>query len=239
MLELVERFHRVRDRALFIGSADDVVADVFGPGLPRIRAGPLRHFDFTGYITGFEPTELTDVAARRAELGYDPDDGSASSPSAAPASGRTCCGARSPPTPLARDPGARPAHDRGRRPADRPRHRWRLRAGVEVHAYVPDLHRHLAVCDLAVVQGGLTTTMELTADGPTVPVLPPQAPLRAAHPRPPSARAVPCGSDDGVRRATPEVIAAAIADEIDRPTAYRPVETDGAARAATALAELL
>jgi UDP:flavonoid glycosyltransferase YjiC (YdhE family) len=35
--------------------------------------------------------------------------------------------------------------------------------GVEVRAYVPDLHRHLAACDLAIVQGGLTTTMELTA----------------------------------------------------------------------------
>ena len=27
-----------------------------------------------------------------------------------------------------------------------------------------DLYRHLAACDLAVVQGGLTTTMELTAN---------------------------------------------------------------------------
>ena len=36
-------------------------------------------------------------------------------------------------------------------------------AGVEVRAYVPELYRHLAACDLAVVQGGLTTTMELVA----------------------------------------------------------------------------
>jgi UDP-N-acetylglucosamine:LPS N-acetylglucosamine transferase len=36
--------------------------------------------------------------------------------------------------------------------------------GLEVHAYVPDLHRHLAACDLAVVQGGLTTGMELIAN---------------------------------------------------------------------------
>ena len=28
---------------------------------------------------------------------------------------------------------------------------------------MPDLYRHLAACDLAVVQGGLTTAMELTA----------------------------------------------------------------------------
>ena len=44
------------------------------------------------------------------------------------------------------DPGSLPAHD-----------------GLEVRPYVHELYRHLAVCDLAVVQGGLTTAMELTA----------------------------------------------------------------------------
>ena len=37
--------------------------------------------------------------------------------------------------------------------------------GVEVHNFVPNLDRHLAACDLALVQGGLTTCMELTAAG--------------------------------------------------------------------------
>ena len=37
--------------------------------------------------------------------------------------------------------------------------------GLEVRAYVHNLYRHLAACDLAVVQGGLTTVMELTAAG--------------------------------------------------------------------------
>ena len=36
--------------------------------------------------------------------------------------------------------------------------------GLEVRPYVHDLYRHLAACDLAVVQGGLTTSMELTAN---------------------------------------------------------------------------
>ena len=36
--------------------------------------------------------------------------------------------------------------------------------GLEVRAYVHQLYRHLAACDLAVVQGGLTTSMELTAN---------------------------------------------------------------------------
>jgi len=37
----------------------------------------------------------------------------------------------------------------------------------------------------------------------------------------------------------PEVIAAAIVAEIDRPVDYRPVETDGAARAAELIAPLV
>ena len=37
----------------------------------------------------------------------------------------------------------------------------------------------------------------------------------------------------------PEVLAQAIAEEIGRPVSYRPVETDGAARAAAILAELI
>jgi predicted glycosyltransferase len=36
-------------------------------------------------------------------------------------------------------------------------------AGVEVHGFVPRLARHLTACDVAVLQGGLTTTMELAA----------------------------------------------------------------------------
>lgn len=36
-------------------------------------------------------------------------------------------------------------------------------AGLEIVPYVHNLYRHLAACDLAVVQGGLTTAMELTA----------------------------------------------------------------------------
>jgi predicted glycosyltransferase len=43
-------------------------------------------------------------------------------------------------------------------PAALPRHE-----GLEVLAFVNRLYRHLAACDLAVVQGGLTTTMELAA----------------------------------------------------------------------------
>lgn len=35
--------------------------------------------------------------------------------------------------------------------------------GLEVRGFVPDLQRHLAACDVAIIQGGLATAMELTA----------------------------------------------------------------------------
>ena len=38
------------------------------------------------------------------------------------------------------------------------------RDGLEVVGFVPRLYRHLAACDVAFVQGGLTTTMELVAN---------------------------------------------------------------------------
>jgi UDP-N-acetylglucosamine:LPS N-acetylglucosamine transferase len=111
--------------------------------------------------------------------------------------------------------------------------------GLEVRAYVPDLYRHLAACDLAVVQGGLTTAMELTAN--RRPFL--YFPLRHhfeqnLHVRHRLERygAGRCMDFD---TATPEVIAEAIADEIGREVDYRPVETDGAAVAAARIAELL
>jgi UDP-N-acetylglucosamine:LPS N-acetylglucosamine transferase len=111
--------------------------------------------------------------------------------------------------------------------------------GLDVRAYVHDLYRHLAACDLAVVQGGLTTSMELTAN--QRPFL--YFPLRHHfeqnfHVRHRLARygAGRCMDFDA---STPDVIADAIAEEIGREVAYRPVETDGAARAAALLAELL
>ena len=35
--------------------------------------------------------------------------------------------------------------------------------GIEIKGYVPELYRHFAASDLAIVQGGGTTTIELTA----------------------------------------------------------------------------
>ena len=39
-----------------------------------IRDWTEQHFDFSGYVTGFDPAEFADRDALRAELGYEPDE---------------------------------------------------------------------------------------------------------------------------------------------------------------------
>src|SRR5205807_4621690 len=113
------------------------------------------------------------------------------------------------------------------------------RDGLEVVAYVHNLYRHLAACDLAVVQGGLTTAMELTASRRPFIYFPLrhhfEQNLHVAH----RLDRYGAGRRMGFDAADPDVLATAIAEEIGRPVDYREVETDGARRAAEKLAELL
>ena len=239
MIEHVERFPRIRDRAIFVGEPDDIVPDDFGPGLPSIRDWTEKHYDFSGYITGFDPTPLIERReALREELGYRPDERVVIVTVGGSGVGESLLRRviASYPEAARRVNGLRMIAVAGPRidPAS-------LGAvpGVEVRAFVPELYKHLAACDLAVVQGGLTTTMELAAA--KRPFL--YFPLRnhfeqSRHVRHRLERygAGRCMEYD---ESPPEVIAEAIAEEIARPVTYRPVESDGAARAAALIAPLI
>jgi predicted glycosyltransferase len=234
MIEHIARHPHVRDRAIFVGDPEDIVPDTFGPGLPSIRDWTEDHYDFSGYITGFDPTAVPE----RSEFGYAPDERVCIVTVGGSGVGRDL---------LERVIAAfRPAKQRipelrmvvvaGPRidPTDLP-----LQEGLEVRGYVHELHRHLGVCDLAVVQGGLTTTMELTAS--RRPFL--YFPLRNhfeqnLHVHHRLAR-YGAGRRLDYDTATPEVIADAIATELDREVRYLPVQLDGAARAAALIAEVL
>jgi predicted glycosyltransferase len=238
MIEHIARFPRLRDRAVFVGNPDDIVPDRFGPGLPAIRDWVEDHYDFAGYVTGFDPASLGDREELRRRLGYRADEqvcvvtvgGSGVGGhllrkviAAYPEARRLVPGLRMVVVAGPRiDPASLPAHD-----------------GLEVHAYVHGLYQHLAASDLAVVQGGLTTCMELTAAGRPFLYFPLAHHFEQnfhVHHR---LRQYRAGRRMEFATATPEAIAAAIADEIGRPVDYRPVETDGAAQAARLLAELL
>ena len=113
--------------------------------------------------------------------------------------------------------------------------------GIEYRGYVHNLYEHFAACDLALVQGGMSTTMELVATGR--PFL--YFPLRnhfeqnfhVAH------RLANYGVGPDARidfaEATPDLLADRIVRSLGCTPEYRPVETDGAQKAARMIAELL
>ena len=74
MVEHIADHPQVRDRSIFVGNPDDIVDERLGPDLPMIREWTEQHFDFSGYVTGFDPAEFADREALRAELGYGPDE---------------------------------------------------------------------------------------------------------------------------------------------------------------------
>jgi pimeloyl-ACP methyl ester carboxylesterase len=238
MIEHIARFPRVRDRAVFVGNDADIVPESFGPDLPLIRDWTREHYSFAGYVTGFDPADFADRAALRNKLGYRDDEQVCIITVGGSGVGGHLLRRLIEAFPEAkrRVPALRMVVVTGPRidPATLPDHE-----GLEVHAYVHELYRHLAACDLAVVQGGLTTCMELTANAR--PFL--YFPLRHHfeqnfHVRHRLAR-YGAGRAMDFEVATPETIAEAIGEEIGRNVDYRAVERDGAARAAALIAELL
>jgi pimeloyl-ACP methyl ester carboxylesterase/predicted glycosyltransferase len=234
MIDYIARYPRVRDRAIFVGEPDDIVPDSFGPDLPLIRDWTRAHYDFAGYITGFDPRQLAD---RRA-LGYRDDERVCIVTVGGSGVGghllRKVIAAF--PEAKQRVPELRMIVVAGPRidPASLPR-----QDGLETRPYVHELYRHLAACDLAVVQGGLTTTMELTAAGRPFLYFPLAHHFEQNYHVPHRLDRYRAGRRLDYQTTTPGDIAEAIATEIGRDVDYRPVATDGAARAAALLAGLL
>jgi pimeloyl-ACP methyl ester carboxylesterase/predicted glycosyltransferase len=238
MIDHIARYPRVRDKAIFVGNRDDVVPDSFGPDLPAIRDWTCEHYSFSGYVTGFDPADVADRAQLRHELGYRDDEQVCVVTVGGSGVGVDLLRRVVDSFPLAkrRLPGLRMVVVAGPRidPTTLPNGN-----GLDVRRYVPDLYRHLAACDVAVVQGGLTTTMELTANRRPFLYFPLQNHfeqnfhVRYRLGRYGAGRCMDFATDG------PEQIAAAIAAEIGRDVSYRPVESDGAARAASSIAELL
>lgn len=238
MIEHIARFPNVRDRAIFVGNPGDIYPETFGADLPKIRDWTEDHFDFSGYITGFTPPGPDEREALRSDLGYPADEKICIVTVGGSGVGRDLLERVVESYPLAkkRIPELRMIAVTGPRidPDSLPEH-----PGLEAHGYVPDLHRHLSVCDLAVVQGGLTTTMELTAANRPFIYFPLHNHFEQNyHVR---YRLDQYGAGTYMDYATtgPEALASAMAEALTREVDYRPVETDGAARAARMISELI
>lgn len=234
----VRALDRILERGGSVWRATErgLVSEPLGPGLPTVREWTTERYTCAGYVNGSPPP--ADREELRAELGYRPGERVCVVTVGGSGVGGHLLRLVTDAFPLAekRIPELRMIAVTGPwlDPAA-----FSVPEGVELHGFVPDLNRHLAACDLAVVQGGLTTTMELVAAGRPFLYFPlghhfeqqVHVPQRLAQYR--AGRRIDYTDIDHER------LIEAMAAEIDRPLDYRPVETDGAARAAALLAELL
>ena len=230
-IEHVARYPWIRDRAIFVGNPEDVPDLPFGPGLPNIRDWTRRNYTFTGYALPFDPKTLADTAQLRARHGYRTGEKLVIA-----AVGGTSVGepllqriAQAFPYMKQQLPELRLVLVAGPRlaPEAFPRHQ-----GLEVLPYVHNLFEHLACSDLALVQGGLSTCMELVATRRAFLSFPLERHFeQCIHVK---NRLHNYCADCSVRfrEVSPHELADRALAAMHAPVKYKPVETDGAARAA-------
>ena len=221
----------------FVGELEDVPDGPFGFRLPNRRDFAAQYYHFLGYVIRFDPAEYADKAKVRARLGYGPE------PLLVCATGGTSAGkelvelcGKAYTILKAAIPDLRMVAVCGELFGAKPPE---LPPGVELHSHVPDLHEHYAACDLAVVVGGGTTTVELTALRRPFIFFPLEnqfdQQLNIAD------RLARHGAGIKMRfyETTPRSLAEAIGENIGREATWPSIRADGAERAAKLVSEVL
>ncbi len=224
------------NRGVFIGEVDDVPESRFGPLLPSRRRHAEKLYDFVGYVLPFDGAAISDRARLRAELGYGPE------PLVVCAVGGTAAGrallelcGQAQVLLTAMVPGLRMVLVCG---PSIPTASVHVPDGVEVRGLVPELYRHFAASDLAVVQCGGTTTLELTALQRPFLYFPVEG--QCEQNLTVAARLARHGA--GIRMSlaatTPTTLAEAITRHLGATVTYPPIPVDGAARIADVVLDL-
>lgn len=237
-VDMHEVHPEVSNLSIFIGELEDLQDRPFGEGLPNVREWTKNRFKFSGYVLPFDPADYSDRYALREELGFSREDRILLVAVGGTSVGRPliekCLQAHS----KLREtvPGVRTIVLCGPRIDPAP---FGLPEGVEFQPLLQDPTKYYAACDLAVIQGGLSTSMELTALGR--PFL--YFPLKDHFEQRDHVDARVKRYGAGVRmefdHTSPSELAEAIAANIGRTVDYRPVETDGAQKAASMILEIL
>jgi predicted glycosyltransferase len=217
------------DLGLFIGLPEDVPNNSFGLMLPNRRKFAEEMYKFAGYILPFNPKELINDTDLRKNLGY------GSEPVIIVSVGGTSIGKEllelcgkaytllkktisSVRMILVAGPRILPDS-------------ITVPEGVEVKKYVPKLYEHFAACDLAIVQGGATSVVELTALKRPFIFFPLEGHFEQANvARILKKRSV--GVEMNLTKTTPQILATKISSLIGKKVTYPDIPTDGAKKAA-------
>ncbi len=225
------------DIRLFVGELEDIPDTKFGFLLPRRRDWAVEKCKFAAYVIPFNPNEYQDKKKTRAKLGYGDE------PLIVCSIGGTAIGkellelcAQSYPIIKEKIPNVHMTLVCGPRLVP---DELNVTKEVKTKGYVPRLYEHFAASDLAVVQAGATSTIELTALKKPFLYFPLQdhyeqrihVPHRLAR------------HNAGVRveysNTTPETLAEAILMNLGKEVNYPDIPTDGAQKAAKIISNLL
>jgi UDP-N-acetylglucosamine:LPS N-acetylglucosamine transferase len=111
--------------------------------------------------------------------------------------------------------------------------------GVDVRQYVPNLYEHFAAGDLAIVQAGGTTTLELTALRRPFIYFPLEGHSEQQIAVAGRLRRHQAGVRMSYSKTTAWLLATEIENNIGRQVKYEPIPVDGAHKAARAIADVL
>lgn len=151
----------VEDLSLFIGNVEDIADKSYGLFLPNARRHAEKHYKFLGNILPFNPQDYSNTSEIKSQLGY------GEGPLIVCSVGGTAIGVDllnlcSRTYRILRDklPQLQMVLICGPRIDSRS---IMVTEGIEIKGYVPKLYEHFAASELAIVQGGGTTTTELVA----------------------------------------------------------------------------
>jgi len=226
-----------KNLALFAGEPEDVPDKGFGFLLPNRRDHAKTHYKFTGYILPFDPAEYADKAKVRGKLGYGHE------PLVVCSIGGTSIGkellelcGQAYPIIKQKVPDLRMVLICGPRLSVED---LEVKDEVEVRGYVRALYEHFAASDLAIVQGGGTATLELTALRRPFLYFPLASHCeQQIHVAERLAR-----HQAGVKmvytQTTPEILADKVIANLEREVNYPPIPVNGAQKAAQLISQLL
>ncbi|MDD1772431.1 MAG: hypothetical protein LUQ09_05870 [Methanomassiliicoccales archaeon] len=156
----IKNFHDKED-TIFIGEVEDVVDEKLRFLLPSRREAAKRYTKVVGYTLSFNPDTIQSKAELRKKLGYGPE------PLVIVTVGGTAVGAAL----LNKAAEAYPILKKTIKDLNMvivagpriPTNYVKANDGLKVLGMVPDLYEHMAAADLVVCSGGGTTTLELQA----------------------------------------------------------------------------
>lgn len=224
------------DLALFVGEAEDIPDKLFGFMLPNRRDLAKAMYTFVGYIFSFDVKAYSDREKIKIKLGY------GSEPLIIAAIGGTAIGkemlelcARAFIIAKEKLPSLRLVLVTGPRLST---DSLNIPEGIEIRGFVPNLFEHFAACDLAIVQGGATSTLELTALKRPFIYFPLDGHCEQANVSNNLSR-----RGAGIRLELSEITPSSLADKIisniSSEVSYADIPTDGASKAASSIAKLL